>query len=839
MASKYDIGIVGCWYWGNYGSLLNGYATFSLIKEIGLKPLNIVTPYNGFEPHAKRFFEAVYEKDDISECLPFERVNEFNDKCNSFISGSDQIWHNHSDRDEKARKYDYFFHLDFVKDDRKKISFATSYGNLIPETDAYYIKIRKLLNRYDAISLREKSGVDYIKKYYGVNATHVIEPVLIAPKTIWEGLIEKSELILDNDYIFSYILDPSEKKRQLIKGFSEKMGLKSLNALDGFSERYNYNKDKLNLENTLPNIWAADWLKCFAKSKFVITDSFHGMCFALIFNKPFIVIANYGRGVERFETLLELCNLKNRLIDINNIHEISFDSFLEDINYRDVNSIIENKTHEGRTWLENNLKTAKCEIVKNNGKPKVSIKDVLSVEKCVGCGACMSECPVDAINIIGDGYGVYRSFVNENKCINCNKCVEVCPALERPKNLNSNEPSAYAFIHKDCNVVKESSSGGAFFALAQSILGDNGIVVGASWTDDFRVEHIAIDDVKDLNKLQKSKYFQSYMGITYKMVKEYLHNGRKVLFTGTPCQVVGLKKYLKKPYSNLILVDLLCANCPSAEIFNKYIKEKNRSDDIKYYNFRYKKETNEVWDAKSIQLEKKNGEKVIEDINTDLYLKVYHTCSLALSSQCLDCKYQGNKRYGDITIGDCWGIDRFDSTIDHQFGVSAIIVNNEKGQELVSTVSKENIGILKEISLADVKKYNVLAFLDRRNWKSSLRREQFMQDIKENEFSIAARNALSLKVGGLAKFDVESINKNDIEFIWEIMDNNYYGGIIIEEFVNEDWVRVARIGDSEIRNARIRNRNSRLEHEFRAKTFYIDGSAALYSDYEYLKILKQ
>ena len=114
-----------------------------------------------------------------------------------------------------------------------------------------------------------------------------------------------------------------------------------------------------------------------------------------------------------------------------------------------------------------------------------------------------------------------------------------------------------------------------------------------------------------------------------------------------------------------------------------------------------------------------------------------------------------------------------------------------------------------------------------------------MQDIKENEFSIAARNALSLKVGGLAKFDVESINKNDIEFIWEIMYNNYYGGIIIEEFVNEDWVRVARIGDSEIRNARIRNRNSRLEHEFRAKTFYIDGSAALYSDYEYLKILKQ
>ena len=333
----YDVGIVGCWYWGNYGSLLNGYATFSLVKEMGLKPLNIVTPYNGFEPHAKKFFEAVYEKGDISECLPFERVNEFNDKCNSFITGSDQIWHNHPDRDEKARAYD-FFHLDFVRDDRKKISFATSYGNLIPEKDEYYIKIRKLLSRYDAISLREKSGVDYIKKYYGINATHIIEPVLIAPKKIWENLLEKSDLELEDDYIFSYILDPSEKKRQLIKNFSENMGVKSINALDGFSGSYNYNKEKLNLENTLPNIWVADWLKCFAKSKFVITDSFHGMCFALIFNKPFIVIANYGRGVERFESLLDLCNLNNRLIDINNLNEISYDVFLEKINYKKENT---------------------------------------------------------------------------------------------------------------------------------------------------------------------------------------------------------------------------------------------------------------------------------------------------------------------------------------------------------------------------------------------------------------------------------------------------------------------------------------------------------------------
>ena len=243
-----------------------------------------------------------------------------------------------------------------------------------------------------------------------------------------------------------------------------------------------------------------------------------------------------------------------------------------------------------------------------------------------------------------------------------------------------------------------------------------------------------------------------------------------------------------------------------------------------------------MWDAKSVLFEMVNGKKVVEDINSDWYLKVYHTCSLALSSQCMECKYQGEKRYGDITIGDCWGIDRFDTSVEHKFGVSAIIVNNEKGQELVDTISKNDIGTIKKISIADVKKYNVLAFLDRRGWKSSLRRESFMHDIKEQKFSIAAQNALSLKVDGLKRFEVESINKNDVELAWEIMDAEHYGGLIIEEFINGEWIRTARIGDSKIRNTSIRNCNGGFEHQFRARSFYFDGSVALYSDYKYLKL---
>lgn len=835
--AKYDVGIVGCWYWGNYGSLLNGYATFSLLKNMGLKPLNIVTPNNGFEPHAKKFFEAVYEDSELSECLPFERVNEYNDMCDSFLTGSDQIWHN--DPNKKDRRYDYFFHLGFTRDEKKRISFSTSFGNLIQEKDEYYAQIRKLLNRYDAISLREKSAIDYLKKNYGINATHVLEPVLIAPKKLWEDLAEKSKLNFNENYIFSYILDPTAEKRKLIKSFSEKTELKSINALDGFSANYEVNKAKLNLENTLPNIWAADLLKGFKEAEYVITDSFHGMCFALIFNKPFIVVANYGRGIERFKSILGMCGLENRLIDIKDIDNLSYADFLERVDYGYVNSVIDKNASEGKKWLEDNVKRPKNEFANRKGKASVSINDVLSYDKCVGCGACVSECPVGVIELKGDEDGIYRSYVLEDNCIKCGKCIDVCPALARPKNFNSNEPVAYAFIHKNLNTVKESSSGGAFTALAETVLERGGTVVGAAWKSDFRVEHIIIDNKADLYKLQKSKYFQSYMGDIYKTIKEKLNNGTKVLFTGTPCQVVGLKKYLKIPYSNLILVDLLCANCPSADIFNKYIIEKNASGNIKNYNFRYKKDTNSVWDAKSILLEMKDGSKVVESIDSDSYLKVYHTCSLGLSSQCMQCKYQGNRRYGDITIGDCWGIDRFDSTVEHKYGVSAIIVNNEKGQELVNNIDNDKINTLKEISLEDVKKYNVLAFLDKRDWESSLRREHFIHDVKKMEFSSAAKNALSLKVSGLEKFEVESMNKKDIVFSWSVKDNIHYSGLIIEELIDANWIRVARVGNEKVRSYKIENKKEQFGHDFRAKTFYFDGSAVLYSDYITLKILIQ
>ena len=189
MNGKYDIGVVGCWYWGNYGSLLNGYATYSILSGLGLHVLNIVTPNNGFEPHAKKFFKAAYPADAISDVLSFDRLHEYNEICGAFLTGSDQIWNNAS-----TLPYNKFFRLSFAEQGKKKISFATSFGNSVAPPNEETEKIYSdLLQKYSYISVREDVGVEICKRYYGVRATQLMEPVLDVDLGVWKKLAEKSD----------------------------------------------------------------------------------------------------------------------------------------------------------------------------------------------------------------------------------------------------------------------------------------------------------------------------------------------------------------------------------------------------------------------------------------------------------------------------------------------------------------------------------------------------------------------------------------------------------------------------------------------------------------------
>lgn len=733
MDKEYDVGVVGCWYWGNYGSILNGYATYHLLSSMGLKVLNIVTPNNGFEPHAKKFFKVAYPEDAISEVLPFERVKEYNQYCKIFLSGSDQIWNNAS-----TLQYNEFFRLAFVDGDKRKISFSTSFGGSIAPPDLVTGRIyANLLQKYNYISVREDTGVDICRKYYGVKATQVMEPVLDVKADVWNRLADFSDFPTETEpYLLAYILDPTTEKADAIKFYAKKLGVKFINILDGFSGRYDANKAKLNLENTLPNITAYDFLKYFSNASFIISDSFHGTAFSLVFNKPFISITNKQRGVSRFQTLLGKVGLMDRLVDDKSIPKD--ERFLYHIDFVKVNNIIDAERTRAVEWLKN---AVFC-IENVTAKLPQNIVDRLNSELCMGCGACVSTCPTGALSLDQDKYGYYRSFIDREKCINCGLCISKCAALSSPHNLNAKTPLSYAFVCKDKTMLMNSASGGAFPVLAKEAINRNGVVVGASWTENFVVKHIFVDKYEDIIKLQKSKYLQSYLGSCFKEIKAKLDQGTFVLFTGCPCQVAGLKKYLGKNYSNLLLIDLFCAGCPSQLIFDKYIASKFIKKDIEEYQFRVKTGQEKVWDAYTYSVKYVNGNTLVERSSEQDY---YNQLLLLAGSHCRKCKYEGTTRFGDLTIGDCWGIQNYDDSIDPSNGVSAILVNNEKGENFLNSISNLDIEVLKTEPLEQIKKYNVCAFQENRNWPSNHSREVFYSEILRGNFMDAMGRALKTK----------------------------------------------------------------------------------------------
>ena len=219
-----------------------------------------------------------------------------------------------------------------------------------------------------------------------------------------------------------------------------------------------------------------------------------------------------------------------------------------------------------------------------------NITDSLKKERCSGCLSCIDACPTNALYASKDYYGFVIPEIDKKKCINCGKCILACPYNNK---ISTNYlGKTYAVLNKKNDIIKKSSSGGVFFSLAKKIIEQNGYVIGATMDRDFQVKHICIDSVEDIRKLQKSKYIQSDTNGIYRLVKKKLTSGKKVLFTGTPCQVYGLKSYLNdKNYDNLICMDVVCHGVPNQDFFNDYIKYLSKKEgQIEDYEFRTKKE---------------------------------------------------------------------------------------------------------------------------------------------------------------------------------------------------------------------------------------------------------
>lgn len=305
-------------------------------------------------------------------------------------------------------------------------------------------------------------------------------------------------------------------------------------------------------------------------------------------------------------------------------------------------------------------------------------------QKCSGCRACINICPVGAIQEGKDVLGFFYPKLNIEKCVDCGLCEKVCH-IDSAEFHDKNEQKFFAGQNRDERILKDSSSGGIFYALASHIIDEQGVVYGVCFDEDWNVLHGRATDKKEIEKFCGSKYVQSNCLSIYRNIAEDLKNNRKILFSGTPCQCEGVLKYVKQKRlsdENLILVDFVCHGVGSPQIWSQYIqqltKERGR---IATYTFRNKELG---W--------KKFRTKIIntmgEDISKNKYsfFELYRSLLITRSS-CFECCFTSFQRCADITLGDFWNIDSVENDFDVDKGVSEILVNSQKGLSLLKEIA--------------------------------------------------------------------------------------------------------------------------------------------------------
>ena len=315
-------------------------------------------------------------------------------------------------------------------------------------------------------------------------------------------------------------------------------------------------------------------------------------------------------------------------------------------------------------------------------------------ELCNGCGACALRCPKKAIEMVEDSEGFLYPHVNKEKCIDCGLCEKVCSNF----NKSEQKSDAYIAINNNEKELRNAASGGMFYILAKYVIENKGVVFGVTYDKDLNTIHKYAETLDDCRQFCGSKYVRSDLKNTYKEAEKFLKDGRVVLYTGTACQISGLKNYLGKEYDNLILCDILCHANPSPKVFKLYKEnlEKKYSKKVKDIKFRSKENG---W-KNSTPIIEFNDSK-IEDIT---FYKVF-VDELINRPSCNVCVFASKNRISDFTIGDFWGIEKVKLNLDYTKGVSLLIVNSEKGKKILN-IFKDTTSILEKIDIDIAAEYN-------------------------------------------------------------------------------------------------------------------------------------
>ena len=342
---------------------------------------------------------------------------------------------------------------------------------------------------------------------------------------------------------------------------------------------------------------------------------------------------------------------------------------------------------------------------------------------CVGCGACVQICSHHAICMTENRYGFIYPQIDQKKCVQCGLCHNVCP-MEHEIIKNPMNRLSFGGYIKDEKIRRNSTSGGAFTAICKAFCDTDYVIYGAA-SEGINVMHKEISDIDHIDIFYSSKYAQSFIGNSYAKAKADIQNGKKVLFSGTPCQIAGLYRYLKNvDQGKLLTVEVICGGIPSALFVKKYNEWciSKYGTAIKTFNYRYTGKNR--WDDQIIYVELENGKTFI---TTRWFSRFYSIFLQRLMSRpsCNACRFTSNERIADITIADLWGVDReYPELYDNGEGCSWIICNSEKGIQVFENAKKYMTG--HEVDFEAMRRYQSIGLI--RKIVHS-RYKEFMEDL--------------------------------------------------------------------------------------------------------------
>lgn len=685
----------------NYGAMLQAYALQTKIKELGYnaeflrffdrkfkeeKPTNAICKVKKILKNLKSVEFSIKKyiiNRHIGECkyslfddfveryistsrnayYSLEDLKKADNEYDAFVTGSDMVW------SDIGQNLDAYF-LTFASEG-KRISYAPSLTGRENETVEQREQYKNWINRIDFLSCREKYGVDYISNITGRKAKRVVDPTLLIEKEVWKDKfhIEKRH---GQPYILCYMFRGIKKGMlKKIKYYAEKNNLRIIFIPMSVQETL------YDLKNGSDASYGPkEFVELFYNASYVVTNSFHGLLFSLIMNKPFSLI-HRGKGnewlkhEERMTNILSLLGIENCFVNGSD-----FDMNLNwDIDYNIINSKISELRRDSLDYLSNALKSINCRQESKEKRRYMKISELNIDSECTGCSACYNVCPVDAISMKFNFEGFLYPYIDDSLCVNCAKCVRCCHIVNT-KELKFPEET-YCGAGKG-EFIENSASGGMFAVFAKYVIEElSGVVYGVELDlRDNICRHVEINKVEDIYRIQNSKYVQSEISDVFPLCKKNLLEGRQVLFSGTPCQISGLRNYLGCEFDNLLTVDIICHGVPSPKLLSMYIKNE-LPDNITKLRFRHRLEASLRRSAYDINYEV-NGHTIIKPGGNDIYYNAFINGE-SLRECCYTCKYAREDRISDITIGDCdsWKLYK---GLEKDNIISGILINSTKGE---------------------------------------------------------------------------------------------------------------------------------------------------------------